>query len=59
MWYGLVCAIGMRVYINTSSNARLRPGNSLITQSIDLQTLFSINDRQTGQTDRQTGRLYR
>ena len=46
----------------TSSNARLRTGNSLIIQIIDLQTMFAINDRQTGQTDRQTdrqtGRLY-
>ena len=43
------------LYIYTSSNARLRPGNSLITQIIDLQTPFATNDRQTGQT----GRLYR
>ena len=32
------------------------PGNSLITQIIDLQTLFAINDRQTVQTDTQTDR---
>ena len=32
------------------------PGNSLITQIIDLQTLFAINDRQTVQTDTQTNR---
>ena len=52
----------------TSSNARLRPGdntrgttpggqhpgNSLITQIIDLQTLFAINDRQTVQKNTQT-----
>ena len=49
------------VYIYISSNARLRPGgqhpgNSLITQIIDLQTLFAINDRQTVQTDTQTDR---
>ena len=44
------------LYLKTSSNARLCPGNSLITQIIDLQTLFAINDRQTGQTDRQTDR---
>ena len=39
-----------------SSNAWLHPGNSLITQIIDLQTLFAINDRQT---DRQTDRTDR
>ncbi len=57
-------------YYDTSSNARLRPGdnargttpggqhpgNSLITQIIDLQTLFAINDRLTVQTDTQTDR---
>ena len=32
------------------------PGNSLITQIIDLQTLFAINDRQTVQTETQTDR---
>ena len=36
---------------HTSSNTRLRPGDSLIAQIIDLQTLFAINDRQTGQTE--------
>ena len=49
------------IYLETSSNARLRPeeqhpGNSLITQIIDLQTLFAINDRQTVQTETQTDR---
>ena len=47
-------------YYSTSSNARLRrgqhPANILITQIIDLQTLFAINDRQTVQTDTQTDR---
>ncbi len=32
------------------------PGNSLITQIIDLQTLFAINDRQTVQKNTQTDR---
>ena len=39
-----------------SCSSCLCPGNSLITQIIDLQTLFAINDRQTRQTDRQTDR---
>ncbi len=34
-----------------SCSLRLCSGNSLITQIIDLQTLFAINDRQT---DKQT-----
>ena len=32
------------------------PGNSLMTQIIDLQTLFAINDRQTVQKNTQTDR---
>ena len=32
------------------------PGKSLITQIIDLQTLFAISDRETVQTDTQTDR---
>ena len=32
------------------------PGNTLITQIIDLQTLFAVNDRQTVQSHTQTDR---
>ena len=35
------------------------PGNTLITQIIDLQTLFAVNDRQTVQTHTQTDRQVR
>ena len=41
-------ARAVKYYRSTRSNARLLPGNCLITQIIDLQTVFAINDRQTG-----------